>query len=190
MKIKELIQKLKEYPDFDIKVSIFRPDGSEWGVGLEDYWILDVDIGHSDKVVTLQTSNEGHEALERENVRKTPRLPDEGNWEISVLDEGSREISTPEEVNPPLIGEESTMLNEKFENVTEKEKLRIFAIISEFLLDLSTSEEFGNIELTLQEHIDFYDNISKKTEHGLLCLYKKFNEQGKKLMKFIEGDWE
>lgn len=55
MKCKELIQILKEHPDFDVRISLFEADGSTgWGAGLRTFKIIGVgDIGHSDKILQL-----------------------------------------------------------------------------------------------------------------------------------------
>ncbi len=53
MKAKELIEKLKEYPDFDVVFGLLEPDGSPYGIGLRRFNIDIDDIGHSDSVVIL-----------------------------------------------------------------------------------------------------------------------------------------
>lgn len=55
MKVKELMEALKDYQDFDIKTSISYADGSKWGVVIKSFQLKQIgDIGHSEKVLTLE----------------------------------------------------------------------------------------------------------------------------------------
>lgn len=53
MTVKELIDKLKGYEDFNIIATNFIEDGSSWGMVLNKYDINVGDIGHSDKIIHL-----------------------------------------------------------------------------------------------------------------------------------------
>jgi hypothetical protein len=54
MRASELIELLKEHPDFDVTTALFEPDGSEWGMGLRTFVVTGIsDIGHSGKVIQL-----------------------------------------------------------------------------------------------------------------------------------------
>lgn len=58
MKVKQLIEKLKEYEDFDIIFSILEPDGSNYGIGLRRFEIGIDDIGYSSQIVILGPTSE------------------------------------------------------------------------------------------------------------------------------------
>lgn len=55
MKANELIELLKDYPDFEITASFLVPDGSFYGVSLVKHKLEGInDIGYSDKSILLE----------------------------------------------------------------------------------------------------------------------------------------
>lgn len=54
MKSQELIEILKDYPDFEVEPTLSKPDGSKWGFSVTTFKIKGLtDIGHSDKKIIL-----------------------------------------------------------------------------------------------------------------------------------------
>jgi hypothetical protein len=58
MKVKELIEELSAYEDFDVEFGLFEPDGSSWGCKLRTFSICIDDIGYSSKVIKLGVDKE------------------------------------------------------------------------------------------------------------------------------------
>lgn len=55
MKVKELIEVLKPFEDFDVEISLLEPDGSSWGISCRTFNVEGIeDIGYSDKIVSLK----------------------------------------------------------------------------------------------------------------------------------------
>jgi hypothetical protein len=71
LKAKDLMSLLEEYPDFNIQISLFEPDGSTgWGAGLRTFKVIGIgDIGHSDKILQLDIDDrrEGREITEEKD---------------------------------------------------------------------------------------------------------------------------
>ena len=58
MKVKELIEMLKKYKDYDVEVNLFLRDNSKWGATLQSFEITKIaDIGHSGKTIILDTKH-------------------------------------------------------------------------------------------------------------------------------------
>jgi hypothetical protein len=54
MKVKDLIEKIKDYPEFEVEAGYSHADKSKWGFTVDTYLVERVvDIGHSEKVVVL-----------------------------------------------------------------------------------------------------------------------------------------
>ncbi len=53
MKASELIEKIKEYPDFDVEFCLFESDDSSYGASLRIFSVMVNDIGHSSKIISL-----------------------------------------------------------------------------------------------------------------------------------------
>lgn len=59
MKASELIEILKDYPDFEIEPTLSKPDGSKWGFSVTTFKIKGLtDIGHSEKKIILDIEEE------------------------------------------------------------------------------------------------------------------------------------
>jgi hypothetical protein len=59
MKAETLINLLKKYPDYEVKMTIFEPDHSSWGMLLRRFDINGIDdIGYSDKIIHLDIEEE------------------------------------------------------------------------------------------------------------------------------------
>jgi hypothetical protein len=59
MKASELIEILKDYPDFEVEPTLSNPDGSKWGFSVTTFkikWVTD--IGHSEKKIILDIEEE------------------------------------------------------------------------------------------------------------------------------------
>lgn len=55
----ELIEILKDYPDFEVEPTLSKPDGSKWGFSVTTFkikWVTD--IGHSEKKIILDIEEE------------------------------------------------------------------------------------------------------------------------------------
>jgi hypothetical protein len=53
MQAKELATKLLEYPEFEVCFSFCEKDNSEWGMTVRRFKDIDIDIGCSDKIISL-----------------------------------------------------------------------------------------------------------------------------------------
>jgi len=53
MKVKSLIEIIKNYEEFDIRLVVFEGDDSNCGACLRTFELDDLDIGYADKIITL-----------------------------------------------------------------------------------------------------------------------------------------
>ena len=54
MKVKELIEQIKDYPEFEVEAGYSHADKSKWGFTVDSYLVERVaDIGHAEKVIQL-----------------------------------------------------------------------------------------------------------------------------------------
>ena len=53
MKAKDLASELMKHPEFDVKFSTLKPDGTKWGIKLCVFDVALGDIGYSDKTIIL-----------------------------------------------------------------------------------------------------------------------------------------